>query len=119
MQKLLTLRWINPLDYTLVIESVKKTGKVLLAQQSCERGSFMHNVASNISQLAFDYLDAPPAVLGCRNWITPAAELEAMFFPQLEWFLDMINSKLVPLNGYTPTTNQTNGELISRYKRGV
>ena len=117
--EVIDLRWINPLDYTLVIESIKKTGKALLAQQSCERGSFMHNVASNISQLAFDYLDAPPAVLGCRNWITPAAELEAMFFPQLEWFLDMINSKLVPLSGYTPTTNQTNGELISRYKRGV
>ena len=117
--EVIDLRWINPLDYTMIIESVKKTGKVLLAQQSCERGSFMHNVASNISQMAFDYLDAAPAVLGCRNWITPAAELEAMFFPQTDWFLDMINSKLMPLAGYTPQTNQTTGELISRYQRGV
>ncbi len=117
--EVIDLRWINPLDYTVLIESIKKTGKVLLAQQSVERGSFMHNVASNLSQLAFDYLDAAPAVLGCRNWITPAAELEAMFFPQLDWFLDMINAKLIPLNGYTPKTNQTNMELLSRYQRGV
>jgi hypothetical protein len=33
--------------------------------------------------LAFDDLDAPPVVVGARNWITPAAELEDAFFPTL------------------------------------
>jgi hypothetical protein len=41
----------------------------------------MHNVAATLTQLCFDDLDAPPVVIGSRNWITPAAELEAMFFP--------------------------------------
>ena len=31
----------------------------------------MHDIASNLSQLAFDDLDAPPVVVGSRNWITP------------------------------------------------
>ena len=53
-------RSINPLDYDPLIESVRKTGKVVLSSDACERGSVMHDIASNLSQLAFDELDAPP-----------------------------------------------------------
>ena len=67
-------RFINPLNYNKIIESVKKTGKIVLASDASERGSFLHTMASNISQLAFDYLDGPVAVVGARNWITPPAE---------------------------------------------
>ncbi len=52
--------------------SVRKTGRCVLASDACERGSFLHTMASNISQMAFDSLDAPVAVVGARNWITPA-----------------------------------------------
>ena len=48
-------------------------------------------MASNVSQMAFDSLDAPVAVVGARNWITPAAEMEDSFFPQKEWILDTIH----------------------------
>ena len=65
-------RSINPLDYDPLVESVRKTGKVLLSSDACERGSVMQDIASNLSQLAFDDLDAPPVVVGSRNWITPA-----------------------------------------------
>ena len=64
-------RSINPLDYDPLVESVRKTGKVLLSSDACERGSVMQDIASNLSQLAFDDLDAPPVVVGSRNWITP------------------------------------------------
>ncbi len=117
--EVIDLRTVNPLDYDIIIESVKKTGKVLLVSESVERGSIMHNISANITQLAFDSLDAPPVVIGSRNWITPAAELEEMFFPQESWMLDAINEKIMPLNGYTPVTNQTNGELLKRSKLGV
>ena len=79
----------------------------------------MQNVAANLTQLAFDYLDAPPVVVGSRNWITPAAELEAMFFPQAEWLIDAIHERIMPLTGHTPTTNQTLGELIRRSRAGT
>ncbi|MBL8994203.1 MAG: hypothetical protein JNM63_12745, partial [Spirochaetia bacterium] len=81
--------------------------------------SLMHNIAANLTQLCFDDLDAPPVIVGSRNWITPAAELEAMYFPQKNWYLDAIHEKILPLAGYTPTTSQTNGELIRRYREGV
>ena len=57
-------RFINPLNYEPILESVSKTGKVLLTSDACERGSFLHTMASNITQLAFDYLDGPPVVVG-------------------------------------------------------
>jgi 2-oxoisovalerate dehydrogenase E1 component len=107
------------LNYEPIIESVKKTGRVVLSSDACQRGSFLNDVAQNISELAFDYLDAPPVVIGSRNWITPAYELEKAFFPQPEWFLDAIHERILPLNGYTPTTNTSDAEKIRLSKLGI
>ncbi len=112
-------RFINPLNYEKIVESVKKTGKVLLASDACERGSFLHTMASNISQLAFDYLDGPVAVVGARNWITPPAELEAAFFPQKEWIIDTIHERILPLSGHTVTTRQATNEVLIRNRHGI
>jgi 2-oxoisovalerate dehydrogenase E1 component len=116
---IIDLRTVCPLNYELLVESVKKTGKGLLISESIERGSVMHTIASNLSQLAFDDLDAPLCVVGSRNWITPAAEMETMFFPQKEWILDAIHERIFPLKGYAPRTNQTWGEAKRRSKRGI
>lgn len=117
--ELVDLRSANPLNYEPLMASVKKTGKVLLVTDAVERGCVMQNVAANLTQLCFDDLDAPPVVVGSRNWITPAAELEALFFPQPSWLLDAIHERILPLKGYTPETNQTLGELVRRSRLGV
>ncbi|HMO49941.1 MAG TPA: thiamine pyrophosphate-dependent enzyme [Kiritimatiellia bacterium] len=112
-------RSLNPLDYEPLVESIKKTGRVVLAGDACERGSIMQSIAANLTQLCFDHLDAPPAVVGSRNWITPCAEMENDFFPQPAWILDAIHEKIVPLPGHAVTTNQTPGELNRRNRLGV
>jgi len=112
-------RFINPLNYGPIIESVKKTGKVVLASDACERGSFLHTMASNISQLAFDHLDGPVAVVGARNWITPPAELEDSFFPGKEWILDTIHERILPLSGHQVTTAQGTHEILVRNRLGI
>jgi 2-oxoisovalerate dehydrogenase E1 component len=117
--ELIDARFINPLDYRPIIESVKKTGKCVLASDACDRGSFLHTMASNLSQMAFDSLDAPVAVVGARNWITPAAEMEDSFFPQKEWILDAIHERVLPLPGHTVCTNQSIPEMLRRNARGV
>ncbi|MCL2043676.1 MAG: thiamine pyrophosphate-dependent enzyme [Treponema sp.] len=117
--EVIDLRFINPLHYETIIESVKKTGKLLLASDAAERGSFLHTVASNVQTFAFDYLDAPVAVVGSRNWITPAAEMENLYFPQEEWIIDAIHERILPLPGYVPVTAQTTGELLRRNRLGV
>ena len=117
--EVIDLRFVNPLNYEKIIESVKKTGKILLAGDAAERGSFLHTVASNIQTLAFDYLDAPAAVVGSRNWITPAAEMEELYFPQADWLIDTIHERIMPLPDYSPVTAQTTGEVLRRNRLGV
>jgi len=117
--ELLDLRSANPLNFDPLVESVRKTGKVVLVCEAVERGCLMQSVAANLTQLAFDALDAPPVVVGSRNWITPAAELESMFFPQPEWILDAVHERIKPLEGYEPSTNQTESELARRLKEGI
>ncbi len=117
--EIIDLRSANPIDYQPLVESVKKTGKVLLACDAVERGCVMQTVAATLTQLCFDYLDAPPVVIGSRNWITPAAELETMFFPQTSWFLDAIHERILPLKDYRPSTNQSLGEMARRARFGV
>jgi 2-oxoisovalerate dehydrogenase E1 component len=117
--ELIDIRSANPLNYEPLVESVKKTGKVLLICEAVERGCVMQSIAANLTQLAFDSLDAPPVVIGCRNWITPAPELESMFFPQPVWILDAIHERIVPLKEYQPSTSQTNGELARRLRLGI
>ena len=112
-------RSIVPFDYSKVIESVKKTGRIIITGDACERGSVMRQMASTITELAFDYLDAPPVVVGARNWITPAHEMEDVFFPQPAWILDAINERLLPLAGHSATRNYTLTEQIRENKRGV
>jgi 2-oxoisovalerate dehydrogenase E1 component len=112
-------RSLVPFNYEPVIASVKKTGKIIVAGDATARGSFLNDMAAHIGQLAFDWLDAPVCVLGSRNWITPAHELEEAFFPQPGWFIDMIHERIQPLKGYVPGQNFTDGELIRRAKKGV
>ncbi len=115
----INLHSLVPLDYTKIVESVRKTGKVLLVSDACARGSFLNDVAQNITELCFDDLDAPPVVVGARNWITPPFEFDEFFFPQASWVLDAINDKLVPLPGYESTTAADEAEIIRRAKAGV
>jgi 2-oxoisovalerate dehydrogenase E1 component len=117
--ELVDLRSANPLDFDPLVASVRKTGKVVLVCEAVDRGCLMQSVAANLTQLAFDALDAPPVVIGSRNWITPAAELESMFFPQPEWILDAVHERIKPLQGYEPSTNQTDAELARRLKAGI
>ncbi|MFA6947516.1 MAG: transketolase C-terminal domain-containing protein, partial [Eubacteriales bacterium] len=112
-------RSIVPFDYSKVLESVKKTGRILIVGDACERNSVMKDMAANITEFAFDYLDAPPIALGSRNWITPAHELEQAFFPYPDEIIDAIHEKLLPLPGHVAKFNLTDLERMERSKNGI
>lgn len=112
-------RTMVPFDYSKVIDSVKKTRKILLASDACERGSYLHTMASTISQLAFDELDAPATVLGAKNWITPPDEVEDAFFPYPSDFLDTIHEHILPLSGYSAKRPCDTAEIARRSRLGV
>ncbi len=115
----INLHSLVPLDYTKIVESVRKTGRVVLVSDACARGSFLNDVAKNITELCFDDLDAPPVVVGARNWITPPFEFDEFFFPQAGWILDAIHEKIVPLPGHTVENGCTETEAYRRAKQGV
>ncbi|MCD8072944.1 MAG: dehydrogenase [Alistipes sp.] len=112
-------RSLVPFNYETVLQSVKKTGRIVISSDASSRGSFLNDLARNITELAFDRLDAPPVVVGSRNWITPAYELEEAFFPQPSWIIDAIHEKIVPLPGHYPRSNFTALEQVRRAKEGI
>ena len=117
--EIIDARSIVPFNYDLVIESIKKTGRIVLVSDACERGSILKDFAANITELAFDYLDAPPVVVGSRNWITPPFEMEEFFFPQEDWIIDVIHQKIIPLTGHQVKYDFSKREKIDRASKGV
>ncbi len=117
--EIIDARSIVPFDYSLVLESVKKTGRILLCSDACERGSVLHTMAAKIAHLAFHDLDAPPVVVGARNWITPPDEVEDAFFPFPVDILDAVHQYLEPLPGYTVRRVSDAADLLRRSREGV
>ncbi|HOW39396.1 MAG TPA: thiamine pyrophosphate-dependent enzyme [Bacteroidales bacterium] len=117
--EIIDARSLVPFNYEPVIESIKKTGRIVLTSDASSRGSFLKEIAQTITELAFDHLDAPPVVVGSRNWITPAYEMEEYFFPQPGWILDAINEKIIPLKGHQSKTDFSDEKLIQLNREGV
>ena len=117
--EIIDARSLVPFNYQLVIESVRKTGRIVVTGDASARGSFLRELASTITELAFDYLDAPPVVVGSRNWITPAYELEEYFFPQASWIIDAIHQRILPLNEHQPVIDFSESGQLERNARGI
>ncbi len=112
-------RSMVPFNYEKVIESVKKTRKILLTSDACERGSALQTMAAKIAQFAFDELDAPPVVVGARNWITPADEVEDAFFPYVVDIIDAVHEHILPLKGYAVARDCSVADLMRRSGEGL
>lgn len=79
-------RTLKPLDEKTIIQSVKKTGKVLLVHEACKTGGYAGELAAVIAgSEAFDYLDAPIKRLAGRDMPIPYNRtLEAHTVPQVD-----------------------------------
>jgi len=93
-------RSLVPFDYTEVLASVGKTGRLICVSDANLRGSWLNTVAAKVSTESFDDLDGPVVVLGARNWIAPPAEMEWEFFVTPEDILDAIHTRVLPLPGH-------------------
>lgn len=94
--EIIDVRTLVPFNYDLVIESVKKTGHLVIVSEACERGSFAATLASNLTRFAFASLKSAPQVLGAPNWIVPGAEMESSYFPQSADILDLVTREFFP-----------------------
>jgi 2-oxoisovalerate dehydrogenase E1 component len=112
-------RWMVPFDYTLLIESVQKTGRLLCVSDANLRGSWLNTVATRVTQEAFDDLDAPVCVVGARNWIAPPAELEWDFFPTTEDIMDAVHERIIPLQGHVPQAGPSAAGTLRESALGI
>jgi 2-oxoisovalerate dehydrogenase E1 component len=93
-------RTVVPLQLDAVIRSVEKTGRLMLVSEATQRGSVLNTIAAEVQAAAFDYLDAPIAVVGSPDCITPPADLEEDYFPSVGRIVDTLHRSIVHLDGY-------------------
>jgi len=83
--ELIDLRTLRPLDIDTVIESVKKTNRIVTVEQGWPVCSIGSEIAAQVVELAFDWLDAPPAKVTGKDVPMPyAANLEKLALPHVD-----------------------------------
>lgn len=79
------LRWLRPLDIDLVIESFKKTNRCVVVEESLPMYSFGGEIAAQIQDKAFDYMDAPIKRVSAMDVPLPyARDIELMALPDVQ-----------------------------------
>jgi pyruvate dehydrogenase E1 component beta subunit len=75
-------RTLVPFDIETVVESVRKTNRLLICHEATERGGWAAEIAMQVGELAFDHLDAPVArVCGANVPIPYSTPLETAVVP--------------------------------------
>ncbi len=89
--EVLDLRSLLPYDKGTILESVKKTGKVIVAHEATLTGGIGGDISAFISEHAFEYLDGPIRRLASIDAPTPySPPLEAYFMPNKDKMLKLM-----------------------------
>jgi 2-oxoisovalerate dehydrogenase E1 component beta subunit len=92
--EVLDLRSLSPIDYGPILESVRKTGRLVIAQEAPEHASVGSEIAATIAERAFYSLEAP--VLRVSGFATPfpPAKLEGVYLPDADRVLEAVDRAL-------------------------
>ncbi|MEQ8481383.1 MAG: pyruvate dehydrogenase complex E1 component subunit beta [Hoeflea sp.] len=91
--ELIDLRTIRPMDLPTVIESVKKTGRLVTVEEGYPQSSVGAEIATRVQQQAFDYLDAPIITIAGKDVPMPyAANLEKLALPNVGEIVDAVKA---------------------------
>ena len=83
--EVIDLRTLRPLDTDTILESVRKTNRIVCAEEGWGQHGVGAEIAARVTQDAFDYLDAPPTRVFQKDVPLPyAANLEALSLPGVE-----------------------------------
>ncbi len=93
--EVINLRSLRPFDTATVIESVKKTNRIVSVEEGWPFAGIGAEIAMQVIEHAFDWLDAPPVrVHGLDVPLPYAANLERLALPQPEWVVDAVKKLL-------------------------
>jgi len=89
--EVINLRSLRPFDTATIVESVKKTNRLVSLEEGWPFAGIGAEVAMQVVEHAFDWLDAPPVrVHGLDVPLPYAANLEKLALPQPEWVVDAV-----------------------------
>ncbi|RWL43157.1 MAG: pyruvate dehydrogenase complex E1 component subunit beta [Mesorhizobium sp.] len=82
--EIIDLRTVRPLDFDTIIASVKKTNRLVVVEEGFPQNSVGDHIANQVSQRAFDFLDAPVITIAGKDVPMPyAANLEKLALPNI------------------------------------
>jgi pyruvate dehydrogenase E1 component subunit beta len=89
--EVINLRSLRPLDTATIVDSVKKTSRLVTIEEGWPFAGIGAEVAMQVIEHAFDWLDAPPVrVCGVDVPLPYAANLEKLALPQPDWVVDAV-----------------------------
>ena len=89
---------VSPIDYDLIIDSVRKTHRLVVVDEDTPRCSIAADICSMVAEEAFDYLDAPPTKVTAPHTPVPYSKpLESAYIPDVPRILGAAKRVL----GYT------------------
>jgi pyruvate dehydrogenase E1 component beta subunit len=89
--EVINLRSLRPLDTATIVESVKRTNRLVTVEEGWPYAGIGAEIAMTVIEQAFDYLDAPPVrVAGLDVPLPYAANLEKLALPQPAWVIDAV-----------------------------
>lgn len=92
--EVIDLRSLSPVDYPTILESVRKTGRVVVAQEASQNVSLGSEIAATITERAFYSLEAPVIRVSGFDMPFPPAKLETIFLPDADRVLDAVDRVL-------------------------
>ncbi|TPM35816.1 pyruvate dehydrogenase complex E1 component subunit beta [Mesorhizobium sp. B2-3-5] len=91
--EIIDLRTIRPLDLDTVIASVKKTNRLVVVEEGFPQNSVGDHIANQVSQRAFDFLDAPVITVAGKDVPMPyAANLEKLALPNVGEVIEAVKA---------------------------
>ena len=88
-------RTLVPLDLESIVESVKRTGRLVVAHEAVEHGGFGAEIAAQVQRAAFDFLDAPIGRVGAPFAPIPfSAPLEDAYLPGADEIVAAVRATL-------------------------
>ena len=89
--EIIDLRTLSPLDIDTVIDSVKKTNRAVVLEETWKTGGFSGTIASNIQESAFDYLDGPVIRINGPDTSAPYAKnIESLMIPNANSIVEAV-----------------------------
>jgi pyruvate dehydrogenase E1 component beta subunit len=88
------LRSMSPIDFATIINSVMKTGRLVVASEASTSFSVSAEIAAKVAELAFYHLEAPVIRVGSFDVPYPPAKLEELFLPDADRILEAVDRSL-------------------------